>query len=431
NVAGDFVVIPAKDGHRLNVVATVDAIMASLAQGQREVAIVTDPVGPHVSNADVAAAVSLAERLTSSDLVVTWDTGSQAIAAAKLQRAVRFTITPDRNPRVRVSFDAEEMRRAFGLVSYHVKVAPVDAELRWINGQVEVRKNEVLGRELDLAATLAAAETALTNGTTQIAAITRDVQPAVTAASAGSIQIRDLLASGETYYGNSVANRFHNVELATSRVNGVLVPPGGVFSFNQAVGEVSINSGYRTGYGIVGTSNGTISTIPSVGGGICQVATTVFQAAFRAGMPIVERNWHLYWIPRYGQPPSGMKGLDATVDADYGLDMKFRNATNDWLAVVSHYDGANIRFELWGTNPGWEVIIDQPIITNVVKASQEMVYEENDQLPAGQMVFVEHAEDGFDASIRRVVRKDGQVIDEVTLFSTYAPARNVTLVGTG
>jgi vancomycin resistance protein YoaR len=126
-----------------------------------------------------------------------------------------------------------------------------------------------------------------------------------------------------------------------------------------------------------------------------------------------------------------MKGLDATVDDAYGLDFKFKNTTNDWLAVKSWTDGVNVHFELWGTNPGWEVQIDQPVISNHRPASQEMVYEESDQLPAGQQVFVEHAEDGFDAAIHRVVRKDGQVIDEHTFVSTYQAARNVTLVGTG
>lgn len=431
NDDGEFVAAAAVPGHRLNAVASVDAILASLAEGERTVELVTEPVGPNVTDADVAAALEFAHTLTARDITVAWDGGTQTVAADKLAKAIVFTVSTERNPRVSVSFDPELMRRALGLVAYNVKVEPVDADLRWINGQVEVRRQEIPGRELDLAATIDAIERALATGASQVVAVTRDVEPSVTAAAAGSIQIRDLLASAETYYGNSVANRLHNVELATSRANGALIPPGGVFSFNTAVGEVSLNSGYRTGYGIVGTSNGSISTIPSVGGGICQVATTVFQAAFRAGMPIVERNWHLYWIPRYGQPPSGMKGLDATVDSDYGLDLRFRNATNDWLAVVARYDGANVRFELWGTNPGWEVIIDEPVITNVVKASQQMYYEENAQIPAGQTVFVEHAEDGFDAAIHRVVRKDGQVIDEVTLVSTYAPARNVTLVGTG
>src|SRR5947207_1158555 len=80
--------------------------------------------------------------------------------------------------------------------------------------------------------------------------------------------------------------------------------PPEVFSFNEAVGPTTLATGFRVGYGI--TSNGDRpQTVPSVGGGICQVATTVFQAAFWAGLPFVERHYHLYWISRYGVAPSG------------------------------------------------------------------------------------------------------------------------------
>ncbi|HCG30577.1 MAG TPA: hypothetical protein DEU95_12845 [Chloroflexi bacterium] len=267
-------------------------------------------------------------------------------------------------------------------------------------------------------------------GSLQVAVVTKDVAPQMTAAMAGSVQIRDLLTSSATEYGSSAPARFHNVELAASRVNGALVPPGGTFSFNDAVGPVTYDSGYQTGYGILIT-NGSISTVPSVGGGICQVATTVFQSVFWAGMPVQERSWHLYWIPRYGQPPSGMKGLDATVDPDYALDFKFRNASDNWLAVKSSYDGSMLRFELWGTQTGWQVSAEQPVITDIVPATQEMHYEESAELPRGTSVYVEHAEDGFNAAIHRVVTKDGQVIDDMIFRSNYAPARNTTLVGTG
>jgi vancomycin resistance protein YoaR len=315
-------------------------------------------------------------------------------------------------------------------VAAQVKVPAVDAHLRWYNGQVQVQTAEQLGRELDLDATVTQVIQAIREGKSEVAILTKDVKPQVTGDMAGSIQVREKISEAYTSYGTSAPNRWHNVETAANRVNGELVPPGGTFSFNHAVGPVTFDSGYRTGYGIIAT-NGSISTVPSVGGGICQVATTVFQAAFWAGMPIIDRSWHLYWIPRYGQPPSGMQGLDATVDPDYGLDFTFKNATNDWIAIVSRVGGGDLTFEIWGTNPGWEIIVDQPVITNYKPASQEMVYEYSDELPAGQSVFVEHAEAGFDAAIHRVVKKDGQVIDEKTFISTYEPARNVTLVGTG
>ena len=91
----------------------------------------------------------------------------------------------------------------------------------------------------------------------------------------------------------------------------------------------------------------------------------------------------LYWIPLYGQAPSGITGLDATVDTDVGLDLKFKNTTNNWMAVVASADGTTVRFALWGTDPGWTVNVDDPVVSNVVKADTTMQYEQSDQLPSG------------------------------------------------
>lgn len=431
NQGGQFILQPAVPGQKLDVRASIDAAVSALRDGRSEVALVTVPVQPNITDEEIGAASAEAQRLTSRPITLTWDGGSGTLDPAKLANALRFDVNADRNPNIAITFDEEEMRQALALVADAVKVEGKDAELRWINDQVTVRAPEQVGRELDVQETAARVKTALQDGAGSVAVVTKDVRPRVTADMAGTVYIRDKLAESWTEYGSSVANRLYNVELATSRVNGAMVAPGAIFSFNNAVGAVTYENGYRTGYGIVGTSNGSISTIPSVGGGVCQVATTVFQSVFRSGMPIEERSWHLYWISRYGQPPSGMKGLDATVDDAYGLDFKFKNTTNDWLAIKSWSDGTNIYFEVWGTNPGWDVQINEPVITNVRPASQEMVYEQSDQLPAGQTAFVEHAEDGFDASIQRIVRKDGQVIEDRTFSSSYAPARNVTLVGTG
>jgi len=431
NDGGQFILQSATAGQKLDVRTSIDTAVAALRAGDSEAALVTTPVQPNITDEEAGAASAEAQRLTSQPVTLTWDGGSGTLDPAKLAGALRFDVNANRNPNIAISFDEEEMRQALALIANEVVVAGKDAEFRWIDDQVQVRAPEQMGRELDVSATAERVRTALTDGTNSVAIVTKDVKPQVTADMAGSVYIRDRLAESWTEYGTSVANRLHNVELATGRANGAMVAPGAIFSFNNAVGAVTYDNGYRTGYGIVGTSNGSISTIPSVGGGICQVATTVFQSVFRSGMPIEERSWHLYWMPRYGQPPSGMKGLDATVDDAYGLDFTFKNMTNDWLAIKSWTDGTNVHFELWGTNPGWEVTIDQPIFTNHRTASQEMVFEQTDQLPSGQSVFVEHAEDGFDASIHRVVRKDGQVVDERTFISTYAPARNVTLVGTG
>ncbi len=428
---GTVQVIPATDGHTLDLGASVDAAMAALTAGDTTADLVLIDEAADLTTATAEAAAAQAEQLVSQGASVTHNGSVYAIPTQLLRRALTISVDANATPQVRLAFDRGVIAPALGTLADSVFVAPIDADLRWINNTVEVRAPETAGVELDRDTTLANLEQALADGHTDVAAVTKPLLPAVRADMASTIQIREKLADGRSEYGSSGANRYHNVQTATDRLNGALVPPGGTFSFNRALGPVTFDSGYRTGYGIVATSNGSITTIPSVGGGICQVATTVFQAAFHAGMPIETRSWHLYWIPRYGQGPTGMKGLDATVDPDYNLDFTFKNTSNDWIAVQAMYDGSYLNFALWGSPTGWEVIIDQPVITNIKPASQEMVYEQSADMPAGTSTFVEHAEDGFDAAIHRVVKKDGQVIDERTFISTYAPARNVTLVGTG
>jgi vancomycin resistance protein YoaR len=317
-------------------------------------------------------------------------------------------------------------------ISKDVEVEPVNADLRYLDGNVVVIEDEEPGLEMDRALSAEAIAKAVQARETSAEIVVNEAEPEVTAAMAGEIQIREMLSFGETYYGGSASNRRHNVELATQRANGALVPPGGVYSFVKTIGDISVDSGYELGFGIIAATDGGVTTVPSVGGGVCQVSTTVFQAAFWAGMPIVERSWHLYWMPLYGQDPSGMTGLDATVDTSAGLDFKFENTTDDWIAIVATADGNAVRFEVWGTDPGWNVETDGPHISNRVQASTEMQYEESDRLPSGTQTRVETAHDGFDVLIeRRVYDSDGELIDELELFSQYQPASNRTLIGTG
>ena len=250
--------------------------------------------------------------------------------------------------------------------------------------------------------------------------------PTVVAFEAG--RLKDKLGGAQTSYAGSAAERAWNVELATKRLDGTRVAPGEVFSFNSAVGATTLKAGYKIGYGI--TINGDKpETIPSVAGGICQVATTVFQAAFWAGLPFIERHYHLYWIPRYGQAPSGRVGFDAAVD-DPGVDLKFRNTTGDWIVLNSWYDGANVGFSIKGIEPGWDVEISKPKTFDFVKAEQAMVRQDESSMPFGKEVYVEHAEDGFRVTGNRVVKLKGKVLDDYTFTNYYRPSRNVTLVGT-
>jgi vancomycin resistance protein YoaR len=184
------------------------------------------------------------------------------------------------------------------------------------------------------------------------------------------------------------------------------------------------------GYAIVNTGAG-ITTVPAEAGGICQVATTLFHSVFWAGLPIVERNWHSYWIGTYGRPPSGLQGLDATI-APPEKDFRFKNTTGNWVLVKGTADGKNVTFQLYGVNPGWKVGVSGPVITNRVTTNEAPITEYSAALPSGKKVLVEHAQNGFNASITRTVtNSSGQLLDNWTARSHYAPAHNRYLIGTG
>ncbi len=425
-----FVVVPAQSGAVLDVSATVDEFLARLARGERTVPAHARQADPRVTNAMAEQASAKATALLERGLVLTWPEGEQAIRGDVLANLLAFA--PRQEGGRVVSLDVVLNRDvARGLLESlvpNVRREARDAVLRYIDGRVRVIAPEQEGREIDIDATLNAMDRALREGQTSVALSLRKVAPKITAAAAAQIVIRERISSGATYYGDSAPNRRHNVELAVQRVNGALVPPGEIFSFNQTVGPINLASGYKVGYGIVAT-NGRVQTVPSVGGGVCQVSTTLFHAAFWGGFPIVERNWHLYWIPLYGQPPSGLIGLDATVDTDYGLDFKFRNATNNWIAIVAWADGSWVHFEIWGTKPNWRVEVEDPVVRNVVKADPTPVFRESPDLAPGEEVVIERARDGFTVTIRRRVYEGERLIDDLTLQSTYQPSQNVTLVG--
>ena len=216
---------------------------------------------------------------------------------------------------------------------------------------------------------------------------------------------------------------------AHPRLNGALVAPGEIFSFNEFVGPTTLNAGFQKGFGII-LSGGQAETVESVAGGICQVATTLFQAVYWSGLEVVERWYHYYWIQRYGQSPSGFTGLDATVD-DPWVDFKFRNTTSNWIWIEAKYDDDTITFTIHGIDPGWNVVSSEPEITEVIKASDEEVIREDPEMPAGKTLLIEHAEDGFEmTATRQVIDKHGNVLATYKFVNRYLPSRNVWLVGT-
>ena len=112
------------------------------------------------------------------------------------------------------------------------------------------------------------------------------------------------------------------------------------------------------------------------------------------------------------------------------LDFKFKNNTGNYLLIQSKVEGSNLEFSIYGTEPKWKIDVDGPIITNVVKADQTPVRQEERSWPAGKELWVERAGDGMDVTIIRKVT-DGDDVRTLTLKAHYLPSKNVLMVGTG
>ena len=164
--------------------------------------------------------------------------------------------------------------------------------------------------------------------------------PDLTTAKAKALGIRKKLVSYTTEMGPSSSNRIHNVHLMADFIDGTVIQPGEVFSFNRVVGPRTAKRGFLEGSEIIGSL-----VLPSIGGGVCQTATTLFNDAFEAGLPILERTNHNLYLSHYPL------GRDATVSWG-GPDLKFKNDLKHGILVKASYTDATLTFTFYGTSGG-------------------------------------------------------------------------------
>jgi vancomycin resistance protein YoaR len=442
---GRVVVLPSQSGRKLDVAGSTAAIGEALRRlSSQPVGLVVDEVPAPLAEGDLEGLRRLAEKAIGSPLLVETSIDGQPrqwrLETTDLAGIV-FLRTSDgapnqRAPRYELGVDEAKIRAQVERIAAEVERPARQPRFAREASAMRVLQPGDEGRRVEVTAAIARIRDGLISDDRRIELPWQPVRPAYPEGEVGPDTFPELIERATTVYSGTLAERVFNVELAASRLNGVVVPPGATFSFNDAVGEVSYRAGYRRGFGI-GRDGDEVVTIPSEGGGICQVATTLFQGVFWAGYPVVERNWHLYWIPRYGQAPKGLKGLDATIDQIHdrdgkllhAIDLRWRNNTEAPVLVTAETDGARITVSLWGHRPAWQVKVGEPKIERVVRADTRSVRQHDPTLRPGQVLTIEHAEDGFQATIVRTILRDGKIVDETRFVSTYRPSRNVYLSG--
>ncbi|MEK7559148.1 MAG: VanW family protein [Patescibacteria group bacterium] len=315
-------------------------------------------------------------------------------------------------------------------ITSKMHIDPVDSLFNFQNGKVTVFKPSKDGQDVDLEKLnkeiSTKANSVIFSQKPDFVSITIPVKilkPNITTEKANNMGIKELIGTGTSLFQHSIPGRIYNVNLAASRLNGVLVKPDEVFSFNKILGDVSAFTGYQQAYII---QNG--RTVLGDGGGVCQVSTTLFRALLDAGLPIVERQAHAYRVGYYEQ--DSLPGIDATVFSPT-VDLKFKNDTGNYILIQTYIDPSVLRltFELYGTKDGRAVLMTSPVILSRSSAPAD-VHQDDPTLPKGQVKQVDFSAAGANVYFTRQVTKDGKEIISDKFASNYRPWAAVYLHGT-
>ena len=430
-------VIPARRGRRLHIEATSAALDAALAtKDEQPVIAVTQEVIPAITDADIETARRQAENLLSGPLTFNLNLDAETtewrLEPQSLVTMFDIVETVDDSGKTQFSleFNREKFAPYFEEITEAIKVETSDARLEIDpeTGQLTVLQPSQDGRTLAVEAAyqqLATLPETLKTTPQPLIELSLIITPAaVSSYDLDSLGIEELVSESTSYFKGSSQGRMHNIALAASKFHGVVIPPNEIFSFNQHLGEITKENGFDESLIIFGNR-----TTVGIGGGVCQVSTTAFRAAFFGGFEIIERWAHGYRVGWY-ETNSG-PGLDATIYTPE-VDLRFRNDTDHHLLIQTETDlqAGTVTFRFYGTDPGREVLVSEPEVTEVVKHGPP-VYEKDPTLPKGVTEQVDWAQDGMDVTVTRLVKKDEAILYEDVISSQYKPWRAVYKVGTG
>jgi vancomycin resistance protein YoaR len=401
-------IAPGSTGHVLDRRAARQLIVRSLASFSRApVALPVRVDPPSVTVASLTAAQRTASQVISAP--VTLVAGPTRIRLARWRLAKMLDLAT-----MRLSGQAAD--RYFAKLATTVGRAPKDAGFA-VNAQGNIRVVPgVPGVVLDVprsAARVLAAASRPADRTAQL--VIREQQPKRTTDQARAMGITGTVGSYETIYGGD-PNRIHNVQLVAHLIDGKLIAPGATFSFNGTTGERTVEKGFLQAPVII---NGELQT--GLGGGICQVSTTVFNAAYEAGLPITARTNHALYISHYPL------GRDATVNYP-NIDLKFVNDTRRWLLLRTFVGSSSLTVTLYGTPQHRRVdsvtaplrVVSPPPVRKTVDAT----------LKVGKKVVDDPGVPAQATSVeRKVYAPDGKLLSDATWYSSYRAEPKIVRVG--
>lgn len=242
--------------------------------------------------------------------------------------------------------------------------------------------------------------------------------PSKTIKDLGEEAFPDLLSTYTTRYDASNYNRSNNLTIAAEKINGTIVMPGEIFSYNKVVGERTIEEGYKEAGAYSGGG-----VVQSVGGGICQISSTIYNTALLANLEIVERSNHQF------QTSYVSASRDATVSWGY-LDFKFKNSRSYPIKIVASAKNGVVKISMYGIKEEteYEVFIQSTVLSYI---PYSVKYIEDDTLAKGEEIVEQAGYNGCKSEAYRILKLNGKVISNTLLSrDTYDPMQKIIRIGT-
>jgi vancomycin resistance protein YoaR len=372
-------------------------------------------VRPTIVTTAARSAAATIDALLAAPVAIDYQ-GAHRGALTRTQLAHALSVRPD-GSRFVVSLDGAQLARLVRPRLGKWIVRAHNAQFVVAGTRVRVTQSRP-GRDVDPAQLVEAVRQATGDG--HVAHVELGPrQPDRTTAEAKQLGIRQKLVSYTTQMGESSSNRIHNVHLMADFIDGTIIEPGEVFSFNDVVGPRTSERGFLEGQMIIGSL-----VLPSIGGGVCQTATTLFNDAFELGLPILERTNHNLYLAHYPL------GRDATVSWG-GPDFRFKNDLKHGLLIKASYTDQTLTFTVYGTPEGRRVVSRTGPQTRWT--SPGMNYAVDLGAPRGSVKVVKGTgEQGFDIQVwRKVYDRNGKLLRSNVFKSHYIPDSPTTVYGPG
>lgn len=419
---GDIQMIDSVEGRALDRDAAVAAIEEAILEREyTEITLSTNVIAPEVSSEDLERNKNQAIQLIGEQVILKHGDLNYGISAEQLAQSL--VIDNTNQPRI----DASRLADRLDAIAADVYVAPSNVMLGWDSGLYVVR-DDVDGLEMDREATEALVVELAQSDERSADLPTQAAKARARADNLDELGIETHLAYGSSSFAGSSWERATNVGVSANNISYKLVAPGDVFSFNRLLGPISEEMGFVSGTIISGDWTAT-----DIGGGVCQVSTTVFRAAARAGFRFSEWHHHTWRLGFYeldGSPP----GFDAAIYQPNGpgqmtLDLSFTNTLDSWLLLMMVVSGDTVTAHFYGKDPGWEVTFGNAQVSDPIPPG-DPVERENPSLARGERKWISGSAPGYQVVLPRTVTDaDGNVIADGSFVSNYLPQPETWEVG--